>query len=138
MLLFQKFSVMPKGYVQGGSLQYSADTDTGVITYSYNITAKMFFFSKNFTGSGTTKTDPKQFLSSNIKVGENLVIGPITIKVNSIAKEKATCKLTVENEQIHEAGELVLDLSKQHISILSVNEAGTVAGFEINLTVLPV
>lgn len=133
MTQFQKFSVAPQGYVQGGSVQYTLDPDLGTIYYEYSIDAKVFFFSKNFSGQGATKVDPITLLSSAIKAGQKLVFGSLAINVQKLVGHLATCAIAVADGSVNEAGSLVLDLGGKYIQLVSISSAGTVAGFEIDL-----
>jgi len=139
MILAQNFSVKPQGYLQGGTVSYSIDTLSGIVQYQYDITAKLVFFTKEFKDSGFSRCDPKQLLSASIVEGEVLNIGPVAAKIVRVDKvaNQATCQLTIESDQVHEAGQVIFDLSNQYVKIIDVKEVGKVVGFEVDLELIP-
>jgi hypothetical protein len=139
MLAFKKFQLLPDGdKIDGGSLQYNADTDTGIITYAYDISGHLFHVVPlHFSGSGNYKVDPKLLVSANHKVGDSFQLGPISMTIKSIVGGKAVCDASMNSGDVVQTGQVVFDVSGQFIQLLQLNVGGTVKGFSVHETVVP-
>lgn len=135
LLNFKKLVIKPNAHINGGFLSYNADDQTGVITYQGELDA-VIGISKALPFSGTTKVDPSELLSANIKVGQTLNLPGFNLKIVSIDAAKATADVSYENGGIVAKGSAIIDLSEKTISIKSIHATGTVTIVFFPVTVI--
>lgn len=129
LLAFKKIIVIPHDNITGGNFQYNLDTDTGDVSYTYDIEGSIFFVPISYKGQGSVKVDPKLLVSANLKIGQEIVFGIFSLTVKSVSNGKATCDIKVVNSDISESGEALLDVSGQFVDLLTISANGTVKGF---------
>lgn len=136
-MIAQKLAIAPKGIIKEGFIQYSVDTVSGLIDWASHVVVGLFMFNKTFDNSGSVKLDPKSFLSATWAAGMKFTMGPVTISVVSISPDKvATCQIKVYDagNQIDESGAAYFDLSQTYISVKSLRLAGTIQGYDVNVS----
>jgi hypothetical protein len=135
-MLSQKFQAEPKGLIKSALGSYSIDEQTGEGTASYDGTAGIFIFTKEFKGSVAFKLDPLMLKSENVKKGMVVKSGNLTLTVKDVVNNVAQIEFQVSGAgQVH--GVASLDLSKEFISIAGAEVFGNVLGYDIDLPLSP-
>jgi len=135
MIITQKFNVVPQGYIQKGSVGFSANTVTGEITADEDILAGVFIFTKTIQESGSYKIDPSMLLSANIKIGMKLVAGPLSVTVISVVNNVATLHVVIDDaaDEIQMTGSAHLDLESEYWEITDVVVTGQADGYGVTI-----
>lgn len=117
----QSFTVRPGGLVKGGSFYYSVDEATGQISYSGQITVGLWPFSKTVQNQGAYKVDPKLLLSSGFTPGQQVIVGPVTLRVIAFYAQQKQVEVAIEVSGQPLSGTAVLDVASPLIKIVHVS-----------------
>lgn len=128
-------NVVPHGVVQSGSATINIDEFTGVIDLSESIVVGWLFFTQTIANNRELKIDPDALLSSSIKVGLKLVIGQLTLTVESVLGTVANVSLVAQDSDKWSgvSGSAALDLSQKYFELTHLQATGVVEGSNIEL-----
>lgn len=133
MIQSETFAVSKEGLIDGGTITYTADTDTGLVTLAGEVDAGPFSIIKEHLPAGPYPFTASQLLSADFAtVGATPAVGPASFKVTQIQQTVATVQITgVTGQQV--SGSAVLDISAEYVKMIGANITATVAGHTVNV-----
>jgi hypothetical protein len=139
MTLNQSFQVLPHGAVTGGSFHYSANTDTGVISYSGSVIVKVLFFSRTIAlDPGTVTVNPSLLLSSSFQMpSATISVPPVLMTVTEVNPNVSSqVSITITGQSMTGVG--TIDTTHLYILISKVTAVGNVGPFAVSVEIDPV
>lgn len=131
-LIFKKLNIRPDGnLVNGGSASYTLDPLTGHVTYSALLIAHYLFSNHNFNSNGVYSVDPKMLKSADVKEGQVLQFGKVSITVQKIENKMAQCLVVVPDPKIE--GNAIVSLIGDIIELKSISATGSIYGMSFTL-----
>lgn len=132
-LVFKKLNIQPDGsLVSGGYASYTLDPAQGHISFQGTFIAHYFFSDHTFPFSGVYAVDPELLKSKNVKVGERIAFGNVTIEVTGVWEKTATAHVVVEGK-VKAEGTVELSLAGDTIEVVSIEATGKAFGFTANV-----
>lgn len=106
-------------YDAQGSASYLYDPLAGQLNWNVDASAYGYPLKQN----GVFKLDKKIASSANVKVGEKLNFGPLSLVVVSIANKIAQCQMSMDDD----TGQAQFDLSGEYIVLKGVQAVAKVS-----------
>lgn len=128
-MLSQNFKIVPHGFIDSGTISYSANEKTGEISTHEDIFGHVLFFTKELKSDDFDKIDPALFLSSAIVKGLKVSQGSVQLEVKSVVPGKSAVvgiTINIPESKISGDGLMSISLSKQYWSIKHVIVTGNV------------
>lgn len=121
MIQSQSFAFKNEGNVKGGLFTYTANTDTGEVDYSGNVTAKLGFISHSIDiPQGKLTVDPKCFLSSAFKIpGDTVSLQGVNFIAIAVQPGMTTVKVEIPGGNVSNAS-AVLDTTGVYFKLVKI------------------
>lgn len=135
MIQTQSFEIQPNGIVKYGAADYSANLETGVVTYFAEIVVGFWFIKKTYTKTGSIVFPPEYFNKSYWANNNSLVvISGITF--NHLYSPSSN-KMLVESTTSDFSGKSTVSFPNDRAFINTLTSTAHINGVDLEINLVP-